>query len=139
MAKRKKYHQSPRDRRHEREGAYYGMARKDYDRADYDWAMMKGAEDHERRESPRYERREHMEKRDMFAGKSRRDREERRDGDMIHEDHSAIANLPREVMMKEYPRVLFDNYRVGDTIRDIDEQMDEDTRGMRRHRSRTKY
>ena len=63
-----------------------------------------------------------------YAGHDARRSQEMRDAGMIHEDHSAIANMPQEVMMKPYPKdrdYLPDG--LDDTIRGIDSQMDADS------------
>lgn len=67
---------------------------------------------------------------------------EKEDAEMIREDHSACANLPQEVIQKEWPRTtFFDHSDLGkwDNARGIDRQMDEDTNGASRHRSKSKY
>jgi hypothetical protein len=53
---------------------------------------------------------------------------------MIKENHSAIANLPQEVMIKPYPMTgpyMGETY--DDTIRGIDMQMDGDDSKRRAH------
>lgn len=63
-----------------------------------------------------------------------------RDGDMIHEDHSAFANLPQQVIMKEYKKPDYTDFdQIDDTIRGIDRQIDADVMGARRHKSKSKY
>lgn len=60
-----------------------------------------------------------------YEGMNERRRQEMEDAGMIHEDKSAIANLPQHVMIKPYPKV--DHYNpegLDDTIRGIDHQMD---------------
>lgn len=65
---------------------------------------------------------------------------EKRDAGMIHEDHSACANLPQQVIQKEWPRTTYFNHsELNDTISGIDRQMDTDTNGASRHRSKSKY
>lgn len=58
----------------------------------------------------------------------------------ISEDHSALANLPQEVKMQEYPRFMYglDPY-LDDTIRGIDGQIYADDSQMKRHISKSKY
>jgi len=52
------------------------------------------------------------------------------DGGMISEDRSATANLPQNVIMKVYPKVGFMNYsELNDTIRVVDNQMNDDASG----------
>lgn len=62
------------------------------------------------------------------------------DSGMIKEDHSCIANLPQEVMMKEYPKFMYglDPY-LNDTQSGIDSQIYDDMKQMKRHKSKTKY
>ncbi len=76
-----------------------------------------------------------------YAGVDARRRLEREDAKMIHEDRSAVANLPQGVIMKSYPS----NYdgqtfpELNDTISGIDRQINQDFGGMKKHRSNTKY
>lgn len=70
-----------------------------------------------------------------FHGDPRR-AQEYRDGDMIHEDYHAIANLPQEVMMKEYS-MLTGSYMyegsLDDTATGIDRQRDHNASMQRKH------
>jgi predicted solute-binding protein len=55
---------------------------------------------------------------------------------MISEDHSAMANLPQQVIMKYYPKSPYGvNSELDDTIRGIDKQIGADDNGMKKHRS----
>lgn len=47
---------------------------------------------------------------------------------MIHENPSAVANLPQEVMMKPYPKTSYDSYGLNDTISGVDVQMRDDSK-----------
>jgi len=61
-----------------------------------------------------------------------RRRRELEDSMMISEDHSAMANLPQNVMMKEYPKAPYlvdGDMNLNDTIRGVDEQMWKDSHG----------
>lgn len=59
---------------------------------------------------------------------------------MIREDHNEVANLPREVVMKKYPRNRFlDSYYLDDTIRGIDDVNHENERKIERHHSDSMY
>lgn len=76
----------------------------------------------------------------QYAGFEDRRRQEMRDAGMIHEDHSAIANLPQHVMIKPYgmerdylPEVL------DDTIRGIEEQKSADNAQRQKHFKPHKY
>lgn len=78
-------------------------------------------------ESRGMERHEMMSSRERYAGMEPRRRQEMEDAGMINEDHSAIANMPQGVMMKPYSKPY--NYLpegLDDTIRGIDNQMDND-------------
>lgn len=89
MAKR--YHQTKKDRMHEREGMKSRLGESFYDSYDERRAL------------------------------------ERRDSEMISEDHSAIANMPQNVIMREYPKTHgYTPEDLDDTIRGIDRQMDMD-------------
>ena len=66
-------------------------------------------------------------------------RQQLEDSGMISEDHRQIANLPQEVMMKPYNKTDYARYGLDDTIKVIDEQIDKDVHGARKHRSSKKY
>lgn len=69
-----------------------------------------------------------------YSGEKNRRSMEMHDAGMIHEDHSAVANLPQNVMMKSYPKG--DNYLpedLDDTIRGVDGQMSLDNSQRRRN------
>jgi len=75
-----------------------------------------------------------MHHREHYAGMEPRRRQEMEDAGMIREDHSAIANMPQEVMIKAYP--VEKNYMpemLDDTIRGVDKQMDYDDNKRREH------
>lgn len=58
---------------------------------------------------------------------------------MISEDHSAVANLPQEVVQKAYPRCEYlDGYSIDDTIRGLDDTRKEDMRTLKKHHSKVK-
>ncbi len=78
--------------------------------------------------------------REMYASDDSRRELERKDFHMINEDHSCIANLPQEVMMKPFPRMRYglDPY-LDDTVTGIDKQMYADEKGMKSHISKSKY
>lgn len=59
------------------------------------------------------------------------------DSGMIREDRSAVANLPQNVMMKEWPKVDYTGFEgLDDTIRGVDQQMRDDARGGKKKRGR---
>jgi hypothetical protein len=66
-----------------------------------------------------------------YEGMEPRRRQEMEDAGMIHEDHSKIANLPQEAMIKPYPYAgagMSDREELDDTIRGIDRQIDGEDR-----------
>lgn len=102
-----RYHQSKRDRREESRG-------------------MKSYESSKRAQS--------LSEGGYYQGPQDREAEERRDSHMIHEDLSAVANLPQNVIMRPWPkggRYLPEH--LDDTIRGIDHQMDKDGSKMYEH------
>jgi hypothetical protein len=65
---------------------------------------------------------------------------EKRDSQMINEDHSAPANLPQNVMIKYWPKAgHYADYALNDDISGINEQMDEDGSEMMRHKGGNKW
>lgn len=73
-----------------------------------------------------------MKNNDYYAGMDSRRYTEMRDAGMISEDHNAVANLPQEVMMKEYPKTDYFSYNLNDDIRGIDTQINDDVRKEKR-------
>lgn len=71
-------------------------------------------------------------KNEFYAGMDARRRQEMQDAGMISEDRSAVANLPQNVVMKEYPPVDYDSYNLNDDIRGVDVQMRDDLRGAKK-------
>jgi len=64
---------------------------------------------------------------DMYSGIEARRHQEMQDAGMIHENPSAIANMPQEVMIKPYPRTgPYMPEVLDDTIAGVDRQMDYD-------------
>lgn len=62
-----------------------------------------------------------------YEGYKGRRYQEMKDAGMIHEDHSKIANLPQEVMIKPYPMTgPYTPEDLDDTIVGIDRQMNYD-------------
>ena len=75
-----------------------------------------------------------LEEQEYYAGASSRRHQEMEDGSMIREDHSAIANLPQGVMMKEYPREGgYLPESLNDTITGIDRQKNMDNNKRKEH------
>ena len=103
MAKR--YHQTHKDRMHERKGMMHHSGHHSSPEGAYD---------------------------EQYANLDMRRRREMEDSGYITEDHSAIANLPQNVMMKPYPYAgATMPSPLDDTIRGVDKQMEWDS--PRRH------
>lgn len=77
-------------------------------------------------------KKKYYESKEMYADMESRRNQEMKDGSMISEDRSAIANLPQQVIMKEYPKNDYFNYDLNDDIKGIDVQMRDDVRGEKR-------
>jgi len=75
-----------------------------------------------------------------YEGHAGRRHQEMKDAGMIHEDHSAIANMPQGVMIKDWPKGNY-GMREGlnDTITGIDRQMGEDDSKRNKHERPHKY
>lgn len=58
---------------------------------------------------------------------------------MIKEDHKEVANLPQEVIMKFYPKCEYMEYEYDDTIRRVDETIDDSVRTLKKSPSRSMY
>lgn len=58
---------------------------------------------------------------------------------MLHEDKSAPSNCPREVIMKEYPKVDYLYQPIDDTMEGIDRQMNAGVGGVRKQLASKKY
>lgn len=68
-----------------------------------------------------------------------RRRKEQMDSQMIKEDPSCIANLPKEVVMKEYGVPYYSgNMDLNDSISGVDAQIDEDVSAMAKYGQRGK-
>lgn len=117
MAK-KRYYQSAKDRLDESRGMEREIRRKDL-REERERLMKKNKNSESRKK---------MMNKDYYAGMDARRRQEMEDAGMIREDHSAIANLPQGVIMREYPKNDYFSYNLNDDIRGIDVQMDDDVR-----------
>ncbi len=80
------------------------------------------------------------ESRGMDEYEHRRRRERYQEEGMIHEDKSAMANLPQDVKMKPYPKFAYGlNEYLNDSISGIDKQIYDDMSGMKKHLSKEKY
>ena len=62
-----------------------------------------------------------------YSGMEARRHQEMQDAGMLHEDHSAVANMPQNVMMKPWPSAghYMPEDVLDDTIRGVDRQMGE--------------
>lgn len=76
----------------------------------------------------------------MYTGYDNGRSMEKRDSGMLSEDRSAVANLPQDVIVKQYPRCPYglDSY-LDDTMSGIDKQIGSDDGAARRNRSKSKY
>ena len=69
-----------------------------------------------------------------YSGEYARRTQEMQDAGMIHEDRSAIANLPQNVMIKPYEKTgPYMPEGLDDSIRGVDHQMDMDDSKRRSH------
>lgn len=65
-----------------------------------------------------------MERREFYAGADNKRGMEKRDGEMLNEDRSAIANMPPYIKMTEYPRTPYlGDSGINDSWTGVDEQM----------------
>jgi len=79
-------------------------------------------------------RKEMMEARDYYAGHDARMKQEGEDGGMLKSDHSAMANMPQNIIMKYYPKSYgYLPEDLDDTIRGIDKQIGMDDGKRRQH------
>lgn len=125
MAKKRRYHQSMADRRHEREGMEHHREMHHRDSARYhDGEMMKRRYDNS---DPVPNTVSGLETRESYAGYKQSRKMMARDGAMIREDRSAPALLPRNVIDEYWPRAA--NYNMGyvdDLFYGAQKQMHED-------------
>lgn len=79
-------------------------------------------------------KRHHASHKGMYEGHNERRRQEMRDAGMIHEDKSAVANMPQGVEYRPWPsaHVGFDSF-LDDTIAGVNRQMDRDESEAKRH------
>lgn len=69
-----------------------------------------------------------------YEGMDSRRRQEMLDAGMIREDHSAMANMPQNVIMRAYPDPMeYTPENLDDTIRGIDRQKGMDYGKMKSH------
>ena len=71
---------------------------------------------------------------ELYASHDERRALEARDGAMLNEDHSAIANMPQDVKMHEYPKIHgWTPEDLDDTERGIEHQVGEDNAKKMQH------
>jgi chromosome condensin MukBEF complex kleisin-like MukF subunit len=71
---------------------------------------------------------------EYYAGAEARRAQERKDGEMISEDHNAISNMPQNVVMREYPKTHdYLPEMIDDSLRGIDKQIRSDDEGKRKN------
>lgn len=68
-----------------------------------------------------------------YDGRDLRRSMEKRDGGMINEDMNAIANLPQQVIYREYPKHNYMSWDLNDDITGVDQLMDENSKQHRKH------
>lgn len=101
----------------------------------------------ESRGMDRYERRTRKDSRDesrgmknYYAGFDDKKRRELEDGNMIREDRGAIANLPQNVVYRQYGYKAYGTpEELMDDITGVDRQMEMDDRKMQRFMQPEKY
>jgi hypothetical protein len=77
---------------------------------------------------------------EFYAGIHGRAADDRMAEGMIREDKNAMANLPQEVMIKQYPRVRYEmDENINDNLRGIDRQMEDDGKKQKRGAFPEKY
>ena len=60
--------------------------------------------------------------------------------EMIKSDHSSHANMPKEVIMKEYPKYnYYNSAELQDNFKGVNEQMKADVSKANKERSDSKY
>lgn len=75
-----------------------------------------------------------------YGDVDRRRKTEYRDGEMLNEDRSAIANMPQNIMMKQYPMPVYGMpENLDDGIRGVDNQITADSQAIRRNLYPKKY
>lgn len=65
---------------------------------------------------------------------------ERKDSSIISEDKSKWANLPQDVIHKDWPKAPYGaDYELDDTISGVNSQISDDVSQMRKQKSKSKY
>lgn len=76
----------------------------------------------------------------FYDSRDDRRRQEVEDGNMIHEDHMAMANMPQNVIIREYPKSYGATYpELNDVISGIDEQNKNSASKTKHERFPSKY
>lgn len=74
---------------------------------------------------------------EFYAGLDPRRRQEVADSGMIQEDHTQMANLPRQARHFEYPQAgYYSTPYIDSTVRGIESDRDDNNYDMRRYRSK---
>jgi hypothetical protein len=76
---------------------------------------------------------------EAYAGYDPRRRQELEDSMMLHEDRSAVANLPQDVKYHPWPNTGYARYDLDDTLRGVDHQMDEDMKYKKKGSNEAPY
>lgn len=76
---------------------------------------------------------------EAYAGMDPRRRQEMEDSGMIHEDRSAPANLPQDVKYHPWPKVGYSKYHLDDTLRGVDNQINDDMKKQKKESFPEKY
>lgn len=72
--------------------------------------------------------------REYYAGEESRHSQEMADGAMLKEDHSAMANMPQNIIMKHYPKAYgYLPEGLDDSIRGVDGLIEKNDRKRREH------
>jgi hypothetical protein len=93
----------------------------------------------QRRDQRAFDRTEDMSN-EFYAGVDPRRRQEVADGGMIREQHSAMANLPRQAQHHEYPQAgYYSSQYMDDTVRGETELPDDNGLVMKRYELYRKF
>lgn len=124
---KRKHHEMHHGHEHHPMGHHHPMHHEHHSHSMHGEHMKKYGPHHspEREPMPHYSRTPYSG--GYYEGPEMRLRMEHLDGEMIHEDHNAVANLPQQPIMKYYP--VSSKYMpegIDDSIRGIDFQIDLD-------------
>lgn len=140
---RKKYYQSKKDRMDESRGMKRYERRMVKDRVDESRGMREYED--EKRARMRRDRRDESEgMKRYYRDKSMVGGEQRgydNDRGMLYEDRYAVSNMPQDVKYHQYPEPYYGRVPryLNDSLRGVDDQIDDDVREMVRHEKPEKY